>query len=184
MSNIEDIIQGCKEGNRKCQDALVQKFASGLLSLCLRYTNDHGLAHDALQECFINTFRFIHKFEGKGSFEGWIRRIAVTSAIAVNKKFKQVYFDEVGEDNNWQMAEVPDIYSQLGKEEILKIMKKLPESLFLVFNLHVVEGYQHNEISSMLGITESTSRAALCKARNRMIELINKNENASLAKAS
>ena len=89
---IEDIVQGCKEGNRKCQDALVQKFAPGLLALCMRYTSDKELAKDALQECFINVFKYIHKYEGKGSFEGWIKRIAVTCTLTIHKKYHQIYF--------------------------------------------------------------------------------------------
>lgn len=182
MINIEDIIQGCKEGNRKCQDALVQKFAPGLLSLCIRYTSDRDLAQDALQECFINAFKYISKFEGKGSFEGWLRRIAVTQSIAINKKFRQVHFEEMVENDKWQYAEIPDIYGTMQKEEIMALMQKLPESLYLVFNMAVIEGYNHQEISTILGITESTSRSALCKARNRMVELINKNEISSLAK--
>lgn len=182
MSNIEDIIQGCKEGNRKCQDALVQKFAPGLLSLCIRYTSDKELARDALQECFINTFRYIDKFEGKGSFEGWIRRIAVTQSIAINKRFKQYHFEEMVETHDWQYADVPDVYGILEKEEIMLLMNKLPESLYVVFNMSVIEGYQHQEIAAILGITESTSRSALCKARNRMVELIKNNEISSLAK--
>ncbi len=174
--HIEDIIKGCKEGNRRCQDALVQKFAPGLLSLCLRYSSDRESARDALQDCFINAFRFIHSFEGKGSFEGWLKRIAVTAAITHQKKYKKIYFEEITEEANWSYADVPDIYSKLGKDEILALLKKLPESLYLVFNLYVIEGYQHSEIAEMLGITESTSRAALCKARNRLTDIL-KNQN-------
>jgi RNA polymerase sigma-70 factor (ECF subfamily) len=182
--NIEDIIVGCKEGNRKCQDALVQKFAPGLLALCLRYTSDRELARDALQECFINAFRFIGKYEGKGSFEGWLKRIAVTSSISLNKKFKQMYFEEVKEDSTWEHAVVPDIYSTMGKDEIMVVLKQLPDSLYLVFNMYVVEGYQHHEIAEVLGISESTSRSALCKARNRLALLIKKQDEVLVAQAS
>lgn len=182
--NIEDIIKGCKEGNRKCQDALVQKFAPGLLALCLRYTSDRELARDALQECFINAFRFIGKYEGKGSFEGWLKRIAVTTSITLNKKFYQIYFEEVKEEATWEHATIPDIYGELGKDEIIKIIKQLPDSLYLVFNMYVVEGYQHHEIAEVLGITESTSRSALCKARNRLAILIKKQDEALIAQAS
>ncbi len=182
--NIEDIIVGCKEGNRKCQDALVQKFAPGLLALCLRYTSDRELARDALQECFINAFRFIGKYEGKGSFEGWLKRIAVTTSISLNKKFNQIYFEEVKEDSSWEHAVLPDIYSEMGKDEIMMVLKELPESLYLVFNMYVVEGYLHHEIAEVLGIAESTSRSALCKARNRLALLIKKKDGVLIAQAS
>lgn len=182
--NIEDIIQGCKEGNRKCQDALVQKFAPGLLALCLRYTSDKELARDALQECFINAFRFIDKYEGKGSFEGWLKRIAVTSSITLNKKYNKIYFDEVKEEAKWEYAVIPEIYGEISKNEIIVLLKELPESLYLVFNMYVVEGYQHHEIADVLGITESTSRSALCKARNRLAALIKKQDGVLVAEAS
>jgi RNA polymerase sigma factor (sigma-70 family) len=181
--HIDDIIKGCKEGNRKCQDALVQKFAPGLLSLCARYTSDRELARDALQECFISAFRFIDQYEGKGSFEGWLRRIAVTSSIALNKKFKQLQFDELTEEAGWEKAEVPDIYDQMNTEDIKKLIQKLPESLYLVFNLYVIEGYQHNEIAGLLGITESTSRSALCKARTKLITILEQNGKVAIALA-
>jgi RNA polymerase sigma-70 factor (ECF subfamily) len=171
---IDDIIKGCKEGNRKCQDALVQKFAPGLLSLCIRYTSDRELARDALQETFINIFRFIGKFEGKGSVEGWMRRIAVTSSITLNRKFRNLHFDEIREEDHWQHTSVPEIYHNLAAEDILLLLKQLPDSLYLVFNLCVVEGYSHEETSALLGIAEATSRSALCKARNRLAEIIKK----------
>jgi RNA polymerase sigma-70 factor (ECF subfamily) len=170
--SLEDIIQGCKAGNRKCQDALVQKFAPGLLSLCSRYTADRELAKDALQECFINAFKYMNSYEGKGSFEGWLRRIAVTSSLTLNKKYQKVYFVEESDADHFQNATVPDVYSEMGCEEIMILLKKLPESLYLVFNLYVVEGFVHAEISDLLGITESTSRAALSKARTRLVKLI------------
>lgn len=172
--SLQDIIQGCKEGNRTCQDALVQKFAPGLLALCMRYTTDKELAKDALQECFINAFKYIHKYEGKGSFEGWIKRIAVTCTLTIHKKYHQIYFVEENVADQYSQTNIPDIYSELGVEDIMALLKKLPESLYLVFNLNVVEGFNHGEISEMLGITESTSRAALCKARNKLVELIKK----------
>lgn len=162
----------------------MQKFAPGLLSLCARYTSDRESAKDALQECFLNTFRFIHTYEGKGSFEGWLKRIAVTSAITHEKKYRKIYFENIIEDASWSYAEVPDVYSKLGKDEIMRILKKLPESLYLVFNLYVVEGYQHHEIADLLHITESTSRAALCKARNRLADMILKQNGAQVAQAS
>jgi RNA polymerase sigma-70 factor (ECF subfamily) len=140
----------------------------------MRYTSDKELAKDALQECFINVFKYIHKYEGKGSFEGWIKRIAVTCTLTIHKKYHQIYFVEETVVDQYSQTNIPDIYSDLGVEEIMALLKKLPESLYLVFNLNVVEGFNHGEISEMLGITESTSRAALCKARNKLVELIKK----------
>ena len=182
--DIEDIIKGCKEGNRKCQDALVQKFAPGLLALCSRYTSDRELAKDALQECFINAFKYIQGYEGKGSFEGWLKRIAVTSTLTLHRKYHKIYFSEESESDNYKNAVFPDVYSDLGIEEIKELISELPESQYVVFNMNVVEGFIHSEIAEILGITESTSRSMLCKARNRLIGLINKREHFVLGKVS
>ncbi len=88
------------------------------------------------------------------------------------------------EDSTWEHAVVPDIYSTMGKDEIMVVLKQLPDSLYLVFNMYVVEGYQHHEIAEVLGITESTSRSALCKARNRLALLIKKQDEVLVAQAS
>lgn len=170
--DLDTIIQGCKEGNRASQDALVRKFAPGLLSLCVRYTSDYDLGRDALQESFISIFRSIHQYNGQGSFEGWIRKIAVRAALGLKKKFRAFRFEAVTEEEAGQYAAIPDIYTDMNTEDILALMLQLPETLYLVFNLYVVEGYQHREIADILGITESTSRASLFKARNRMITLL------------
>jgi RNA polymerase sigma-70 factor, ECF subfamily len=173
---LDDIIRGCKEGNRTCQDALVRNFAPGLLALCLRYTSDKELAKDALQECFINAFKYIKSYDGRGSFEGWIKRIAVTSTITLHKKYHKIYFEESDIIDFDKHGDVPDIYGQMSIDEIMVLLKKLPESLFMVFNLVVIEGFDHKEVASTLGIAESTSRSALCKARIKIIELINKQD--------
>lgn len=178
--SIEDIIQGCKEGNRASQDALVQKFAPGLLSLCVRYTSDYDLGRDALQDSFIKIFKNIHQYEGKGAFEGWMRRIAIHAALSVKKKFRMLHLDLIVEQDESQYADIPDIYSNLNTEDIISLLRQLPETLYLVFNLYVVEGYQHNEIANILGIAESTSRSALCKARNRLIQLLKLDEQITL----
>jgi RNA polymerase sigma factor (sigma-70 family) len=180
---IEDIIQGCKQGNRKSQDALVQKFAPGLLALCLRYTSDREQAKDALQECFINVFTYINGYHGGGSFEGWLKRIAVNCAIGYHKKYNTLLFTDEAEVDRYSHTNVPEVYSDMGVDEIMGLLHLLPESLYLVFNLAVVEGYNHSEIAEALGITESTSRAALSKARNKLVTLIsNQNTHNALAK--
>lgn len=113
-----------------------------------------------------------------------VKRIAVTSSITLNKKFNKIYFDEVKEEAKWEYAVIPEIYGEISKNEIIVLLKELPESLYLVFNMYVVEGYQHHEIADVLGITESTSRSALCKARNRLAALIKKQDGVLVAEAS
>lgn len=175
--DLERIIEGCRNGEKKCQESLVRNYAPGLLAICKRYTRDSESANDSLQESFINIFKYINSYSGSGSFEGWMKRIAVNCSITFQKKNFKVHFEpDVLHDSN-QHCEIPEVYSTLGKEDILGLLSKLPKALYLVFNMHVVEGYSHKEISKMLSISEGTSRASLSRARARLIELIEERRN-------
>ena len=181
---LELLIQECKKKNTKAQEQLYRLFSSKLFNVCLKYSRNYAEAQDNLQDGFLLIFEKINQFEHKGSFEGWLKRIAVTSSITLNKKFNKIYFDEVKEEAKWEYAVIPEIYGEISKNEIIVLLKELPESLYLVFNMYVVEGYQHHEIAYVLGITESTSRSALCKARNRLAALIKKQDGVLVAEAS
>lgn len=170
---LNDIIEGCKCNNAKCQSEMVRVFAPRLLALCARYTKDQDLAQDALQETFISAFKYIKTYSAKGSFEGWLRKIAVNHALKIIKTMHTKYFaDESAIDVNIH-AEVPDVYGKMHIDEIKDLLHKLPHSQYVIFNMNIVEGFDHSEIAEMLNITESTSRATLCKARTRLIELLN-----------
>lgn len=170
--NLNEIIEGCKSGEKNCQECLVRSYAPGLLAICKRYTKDHESAHDALQETFINIFKYIKSYKGAGSFEGWMKRIAVNCSISFQKKHFKVYHEADVLHDSSQHCEIPDVYSKLGKEDIIGLLTELPKALYLVFNMHVVEGYSHREISETLEISEGTSRASLSRARARLIEII------------
>lgn len=173
---IEQVIQGSKEGNRKCQDALVQKTAPALMAICMRYINDYSLAQDALQEAYINAFKYLHTYKFEGPFEGWLRKIAVRTSIQIVKSRKQMVMDVVENVDFDMRTQIPEAYQKIDCEELLGLINTLPPSLSAVFNLSVVDGYQHGEIAEMLGITESTSRSALAKARQKLVERLNQKE--------
>lgn len=178
--NEEQIIKGCKSGKRKAQDALVNTYAGTLMAICLRYTKDRNIAQDALQETFMNVFKYVASYSGKGSFEGWLKRIAVNCSLTILKKFQSHKFVDQLDDTNFNKAEIPDIYSTLGKEEILKLLQELPNSMYIIFNLNVIEEYNHREISKLLNISERTSRATLSRARARLIKIIEREHNDEL----
>lgn len=140
----------------------------------MRYSNDRHHAQDALQETFANVFKYLHTYNGAGSFEGWLKRIAVNCSLTYHRKIKPIHFADDSEMERRSKATVPEIYGELGKEEILKLLKELPESYYMVFNLSVIEGYNHTEIGEMLGISASTSRSTLSRARARLIEIMQK----------
>ena len=167
-----DIIEGCKEGRASAQSTLVRTFAPRLMAICLRYTKDRNLAQDALQETFVNVFKYIHSYKGNGSFEGWLKRIAVNCSITFQKKIRPIHFADEMEMDRVSQAQIPDIYSTLGKEDILKLLDRLPKSYNMVFNLSVIEGYNHQEIGDILNISASTSRATLSRARAKLIEIM------------
>lgn len=135
-----------------------------MLTVCLRYATDRMEAEDILQDAFIKVYRNISQFKFEGSFEGWVRRIVVNTALKYCQK-KKMKFDEVQPDSTQAGGLEPSAYTHLNETEIMKLIHNLPEGYRLVFNLHVIEGYSHEEIAVMLNIKDSTSRSQLVKAR-------------------
>jgi len=174
--NIDKIIQGCQSKVPKCQEALVRLYAPILINICKRYVYDPDLAYDAMQECFLNTFKYIEKYSGKGSFDGWIKRIAVNCALGVRKKMKgELYIHEMDQVLHIT-TDIPDAVARLKEEELLKIVDELPESCAVIFKLYVLEGYPHKDIAKMLGIKESSSRSQLARGREKLILRLRKLE--------
>ncbi len=173
--DIERVIKGCIKKERRSQDELVRIFASSLMAVCKRYCQDSRLANDALQNTFINIFKYIEGYSGEGSFEGWLKRIAVNCSLTLMKKEAKIrVYDEVEEETMLQ-SDIPDAYDRMKVKEIMELIKKLPEVQYLVFNMKVVEGYSHKEIAEILKIQESTSRSNLTRARNNLIRLMRGN---------
>ncbi len=135
-----------------------------MLTVCLRYATDRMEAEDMLQDAFIKVYRNISQFKFEGSFEGWIRRIVVNTALKYCQK-KKMKFDEVQPEAASVGGIDPSVYTHLNEAELLKLIHRLPEGYKLVFNLHIIEGYSHEEIAEMLHIKDSTSRSQLVKAR-------------------
>ncbi len=159
-----EIINGCLNDNIKCQRMLFEQYAGKMLAVCLRYTKTKMEAEDVLQEAFLRIFKYIHQFKFEGSFEGWLRRIVVNSALK-NISKKRINFSEMTDYNQVSATIEPYAYSNLGEDVILKLISQLPEGYRLVFNLNVIEGFSHEEIGNMLSIQASTSRSQLVKAR-------------------
>lgn len=143
---------------------LFERFAGKMLTVCLRYSTDRMEAEDILQDAFIKVYKNISQFKFEGSFEGWIRRIVVNTALK-NCQKKRVKFDEIKSDTSTAGSQDPSVYTHLNEAELMKMIHCLPDGYKLVFNLHVIEGYSHEEIASMLNIKDSTSRSQLVKAR-------------------
>lgn len=150
--------------DRKCQQEVFRRYASKMMGVCLRYARHQMEAEDLLQDAFIKVYNNISKFEYKGSFEGWIRRIVVNTALK-NYSKKSFTYEQIGVEEQPENSAPPEVYAHLHEEELLKLVAALPDGYRVVFNLYAIEGYSHKEISEMLGCQESTSRSQLVKAR-------------------
>lgn len=167
----KELIKGCIQEGRYHQQELFRRYAGKMLVVCMRYARHEMEAEDILQDAFIKVFDNIGKFEFKGSFEGWIRRIVINTALKnySRKRFKQ---EQIGLESHPDLPLEPEIYAHLQEEELLRLITKLPDGYRLVFNLNAIEGYSHKEIADMLGIQESTSRSQLVKARKMLQSMI------------
>lgn len=163
------MIKGCIKQDLTCQRMLFERLAGKMFTVCLRYANDHMEAEDMLQDGFIRVFNNLHQFKFEGSFEGWVRRVVVNCALKHLQK-KRIQFTELKESYFDNATEESYAYSNLGEEELLKLISQLPDGYRIVFNLNIIEGYSHEEIGKMLNIQPSTSRSQLVKAR-KMLQL-------------
>ena len=165
------MIQGCIDGNRQMQQMLYDTYASKMYGVCLRYAGNMDDANDILQEGFIKVFRNLEKFRSEGSFEGWIRRIFVNTAIEhYRKKVKSFQVTDI-EDHNIEDTAL-DVLDSLAAKDIMNIVNELSPGYKAVFNMHVIEGFSHKEIASMLGITEGTSKSQLARAKSVLKKLV------------
>jgi len=142
------------------------------MTICRRYAGDRHEAEDMLQESFIKIFKYINQYKSLGSFEGWIRRITVNTAIEVLQK-RKIRFTEIKNVPYESESIDNSVLSDLDAEDLLKVISQLPDGYRAVFNLFVLEGYSHEEIAKMMKIEAATSRSQLSKARAMLREKIN-----------
>ncbi len=183
MLNIEKIIEGCKNNNQIAQKKLYDVYSHIFFGLCIRYASDNAEAEDILQEGFIKIFTKISKYSGKGSFEGWMKRIIINIAITTyhkNKKHNQLYnIDTINERNIYTNEPERESFS---KDELLQAVRSLPKGYRIVFNLFAIEGYKHKEIANILNISINTSKSQYSRAKKllrkklKILEKININE--------
>jgi RNA polymerase sigma factor (sigma-70 family) len=153
------------------QEHLYKRFASKMYGVCLRYVANADDANDILQEGFIKVYKNLDKFRREGSFEGWVRRIFVNTAIEqFRKKVKLYNVDEV-QENTIEDKELTAL-DLLATKDIINIVNELSPGYKAVFNLHVIEGFSHKEIADMLGITEGTSKSQLARAKGVLKKIV------------
>ncbi len=160
--SLEQLIEQCKTNDAKAQSQIYKLFASKLFSLSLKYSRNHAEAQDNLQDAFVTIFKKIAQYKGKGSLEGWMKRIAINTAL---QRYRSVgVFDIIGEDQIEDVSiEIDD--ENIGIDYLLQIIQELPDRYRLVFNLYALDDYSHKEIAEMLNISTGTSKSNLSRAR-------------------
>lgn len=159
------IIESCIKGDRQSQKALYDLLAPRMFPLCIRYVGDRSLAEDLLQDGFVTLFTHLKNYKGEGSFEGWARKIFVTTALMHLRKKDALKMSEDLEAVRGMKTGTTSQIQNLGYKELMTLVASLPTGFRTVFNMYVVEGYSHKEIGDMLGISETTSRTQLSRAR-------------------
>lgn len=165
------LIQKAKDGDKKSIELLYKQFYGFAMSVALRYTNSRDEACEIVNDSFMKAFDRIKQYQIENSFKGWFRRIIVNTSIDYfrkNSRYTSIMDIEKAESESYS----PDIIDQLTFEDILGLIRSLPEILRIVFNLYEIEGYDHNEIGEKLGIPASTSRTYLARSKKKLREKV------------
>ncbi len=164
LDTLKKILKGCKQHRKADQYRLYAMFSKKMFGICLRYAASHDEAQDILQEGFIKVFKHLSSFREEGSFEGWMRRIFVNTAIG--KYRERIYHLPVEDYVDYEgLVHHNQGSENLAAGDVLAMVQGLPLQYRLVFNLYALEGYSHREIGETLNISESTSRSNLARAR-------------------
>ncbi len=162
--SLKKLIQRCAQNDRQAQEEIYRLYAGKLFALCLKYSKNKVDAEDNLQDGFIQIFKKVKQFKHQGSFEGWMKRIIINTAL---QKYRDknvlnlVYNDKQVEDE----VNVAVNDEEISLDYLLHLIQELPNQYRLVFNLYVLDGYSHKEVGKALNISEGTSKSNLSRAR-------------------
>jgi len=160
-----ELISQCKRQDRRAQKLLYEQQAPVMLTVCRRYISDADMAEEMMLNGFVKVFGKIDQFKSKGSFQGWIRRIMVTTCLEWIRNnqilYKEVDLDQVNPAIDFKTAD-----QSLEAEDLLQMITELPQGYQTIFNLYAIEGYNHKEIAEQLGISVNTSKSQLSRARS------------------
>ena len=175
--SLEELIKRCKEQNRKAQEELYRKYSGVLFGMCLKYSRNKTEAEDSLHDSFMTIFDKIGQYNNRGSFEGWMKRITVNTVL---QKYRKERHLDVVTENIGEEVDLDVEGASISLSRLLGLIQELPNKYRLTFNLYVLDGYTHKEISEMLGTSTGTSKSNLARARMILKERIEK-ENINIA---
>jgi len=167
MNELESLIKNCQKGKSKAMEQVYREYSPKLFAVCLRYSGGYAQAQDLLQDGFIKIFKNITSFKFKGSFEGWMSRIIVNTALETFRIEKKMPLDELKVEVYDEAVYDKDdsIMEQVPIDELFSMIHDLPEQYRMVFSLYVLDSYRHNEIAYELNISVGTSKSNLSRAR-------------------
>lgn len=166
----KDLINACRQRDRRAQQALYDRFSPNMFGVCRRYVKSLEDAEDVLVEAFFKVLTNIEQYKGEGSFEGWIRRIVVNESLMALRK--KVNFSQPLELKDIDVPVTTSVLQELVAKDILNLIELLPIGYRTVFNLYVMEGYKHREIAQIMGISINTSKSQLILAKKRLKSLL------------
>lgn len=165
----DEIVSGCLNRDMKSQKALYQHFSSSMYSVCLRYSNTKEDAKDILQDGFVKVFSKLEQYTGKGSLEGWMKRIFINTALE-HYRVNKVYQQQSDVEEAYSVSVKSVAIGQITQKEILNVLNQMAPGYRTVLNMFVIEGYGHAEIAEIMGISEGTSKSQLSRARAIFIQ--------------
>lgn len=174
---LQQVINKCRQKDRRAQQELFNLTYSYALSICLRFTTNRAEAKEVLNDGFLKVFNHLDKYSPQLSFAGWVRKIMVNAAIDHYRKNKRYFEKHLDMSHIKEEPEVDDLLATMSSTELLRLVQELPPAYRMVFSLFAVEGFTHREIADRLGITEGTSKSNYAKARLKLkksLESMNK----------
>ena len=171
------LIESCREGDRAAQKVLYERLAPRMFPVCIRYIGDREAAEDVLQDGFVTLFTRLDSYKGEGSFEGWARKIFVTTALMELRRKDALKMSDELDVVRGMKSETVSQLQNMGYKDLMNLITQLPPGFRTVFNLYAVEGFTHKDIGEMLGISETTSRTQLSRARAWLQNKIKEIEN-------
>jgi len=175
MLSENQLIERCKKQDRAAQKILYDRYAGLMLAICMRYVYERSEAEDILQEGFLKIYMKIGEFEGRGSFEGWLKRVFVNTAIThyhKNSKHNKYHY-EIGDVQETRFEKQSYYESEFTRDELFNVVDSLPGGYKMVFNLYAIEGYKHKEISELLKIDINTSKSQYSRAKKLIRKKLN-----------
>lgn len=166
---LDLLIEKCKKNDTKAQSELYKLFSRKMFALCLKYSRNRAEAEDNLQDTFLTIFKKIEQFDHKGTFEGWIKRITINTAL---QRYRSKGHLNIVNEENIEDVTVDDVDHEMSLDFLLGCVQELPDRYRLVFNLYALDGFSHKEIALMLDITTGTTKSNLARARMILKEKI------------